>query len=153
MKNASCSPGPAFAIETVKGRSCLRLRWNSSSNSFPQIEVPPCTRKRRIFHTSHQHCMQNKNWMRNKSTYHPRDRISKAKIEVGAHRSVPEWITHLNHETLDHTVDDRVIVIVVLRVSAEVLHLVRGRMFSVLGPRISRAVGETRQSFVTRKKQ
>mmetsp|Transcript_9058 Transcript_9058/g.29940 ORF Transcript_9058/g.29940 Transcript_9058/m.29940 type:complete len:377 (-) Transcript_9058:1508-2638(-) len=33
--------GPAFAIETVKGRSCRSERWNSSSNSCPQIEVPP----------------------------------------------------------------------------------------------------------------
>ena len=41
---AHCEPlllGPAFAIDTVKGRSCLRLRLNSSSNSPPQMLWPP----------------------------------------------------------------------------------------------------------------
>jgi hypothetical protein len=140
MKNASCSPGPAFAIETVKGRSCLRLRWNSSSNSLPQIEVPPCTRKRRIFHMLLQRCMRNKNGC-GRSLYQPRERITKQKLRWGFYRSVPERVTHLDHETLDHTVDDRVVVIVVLRVTTEVLHLVRGHRFSVIGPRISSAVG------------
>ena len=39
-----CEPlllGPAFAIDTVKGRSCLKLRLNSSSNSPPQMLWPP----------------------------------------------------------------------------------------------------------------
>lgn len=42
MKN--CEPlvlGPLFAMETVKGRSCLRVLTNSSSNSPPQIDSPP----------------------------------------------------------------------------------------------------------------
>ncbi len=39
-----CEPlllGPALAIDTVKGRSCRRLRLNSSSNSPPQMLWPP----------------------------------------------------------------------------------------------------------------
>ena len=42
MKN--CDPlvlGPALAMLTVNGLSCLRLGWNSSSNSWPHIDVPP----------------------------------------------------------------------------------------------------------------
>ena len=42
MKN--CDPlvlGPALAMLTVYGRSCLKFRWNSSSNSPPQIDSPP----------------------------------------------------------------------------------------------------------------
>lgn len=34
-------PGPAFAILSVYGRSCLSVAWNSSSNSPPQILSPP----------------------------------------------------------------------------------------------------------------
>lgn len=33
--------GPALAILRVKGRSCRKLRSNSSWNSVPQMEVPP----------------------------------------------------------------------------------------------------------------
>ena len=33
--------GPALAMDRVKGRSCRSDRWNSSSNSDPQMEVPP----------------------------------------------------------------------------------------------------------------
>ena len=42
MKN--CEPlvlGPQLAIDTVNGRSCLNLGWNSSWKSDPQIDVPP----------------------------------------------------------------------------------------------------------------
>ena len=42
MKN--CEPfvfGPAFAMETVYGRSCRKSREISSANSPPQIDVPP----------------------------------------------------------------------------------------------------------------
>ena len=42
MKN--CDPfvfGPALAMETVYGRSCLRSRVISSSNSPPHMETPP----------------------------------------------------------------------------------------------------------------
>merc|ERR1719152_9148 len=42
MKN--CEPlvlGPAFAIERVKGLSCFKDLWNSSSNSPPQMLSPP----------------------------------------------------------------------------------------------------------------
>ena len=34
-------PGPALAMESVKGRSCRRLLLNSSSNSVPQMLCPP----------------------------------------------------------------------------------------------------------------
>ena len=34
-------PGPALAIESVKGRSWRRLRLNSSENSPPQMLCPP----------------------------------------------------------------------------------------------------------------
>ena len=40
----NCEPfvfGPALAMLTVYGRSCLKLRWNSSSNSPPQMDSPP----------------------------------------------------------------------------------------------------------------
>ena len=33
--------GPALAMLTVYGRSCLKFRLNSSSNSPPQIDSPP----------------------------------------------------------------------------------------------------------------
>ena len=33
--------GPALAMDTVKGRSCRRLGWNSSWNSPPQMLSPP----------------------------------------------------------------------------------------------------------------
>ena len=33
--------GPALAILRVKGRSCRKLRSNSSWNSVPQMDVPP----------------------------------------------------------------------------------------------------------------
>lgn len=42
MKN--CEPleaGPALAILSVYGRSCLSVGWNSSSNSPPQMLSPP----------------------------------------------------------------------------------------------------------------
>lgn len=42
MKN--CEPfvfGPALAIESVNGRSCLKFRLNSSGNSEPQMLCPP----------------------------------------------------------------------------------------------------------------
>lgn len=42
MKN--CEPleaGPALAILSVYGRSCLSVEWNSSSNSPPQMLSPP----------------------------------------------------------------------------------------------------------------
>jgi hypothetical protein len=42
MKN--CEPfvfGPALAMDSVYGRSCRRLGWNSSSNSPPHIDSPP----------------------------------------------------------------------------------------------------------------
>lgn len=32
--------GPAFAIETVKGRSWRKEWWNSSAKSAPQIDSP-----------------------------------------------------------------------------------------------------------------
>lgn len=42
MKN--CEPleaGPALAMLSVYGRSCLSVGWNSSSNSPPQMLSPP----------------------------------------------------------------------------------------------------------------
>lgn len=32
---------PPLAMDSVKGLSCRRFRWNSSSNSPPQIDSPP----------------------------------------------------------------------------------------------------------------
>jgi len=92
--------------------------------------------------------MQNKNGC-GRSLYQPRERITKRKLWWGFYRSVPERVTHLDHKTLDHTVDDRVVVIVVLRVATEVLHLVRGHRFSVIGLRISSAVGLLAHETVT----
>lgn len=40
----NCEPleaGPALAILSVYGRSCLSVGWNSSSNSPPQMLSPP----------------------------------------------------------------------------------------------------------------
>lgn len=51
-------------------------------------------------------------------------------MEVGAYRSISERVSHLYHETLDDAVDDRVVVVFVLRVAAEVFDLVEGRAFS-----------------------
>ena len=34
-------PGPELAMESVKGRSCRRLRLSSSANGSPQMLTPP----------------------------------------------------------------------------------------------------------------